>query len=310
MKDKLLPLITALLVLAGVSMLTYPYAASWFSQKNQSAITANYSKTVKYVRPDAKTQIQAAHTYNQALTSGAQLKPNTRIPVGTGTLHHNDTATAADDSVDGLTYDQILRVDSTGLMARLRIPSIDVDLPVYHGTDDATLLKGVGHLFGTSMPVGGKGTRTVLTAHRGLADAALFTYLDKVKVGDVFTIEVFDQLLTYKVIDTVVVEPEDTETIRSDPDRDLATLVTCTPLGINTHRILVTGERVFPNPKSLEKTKGAAPEVPRFPWWAVVWIPAVLGCLGYIGYLFLFPLVKRTKQDDDAEEESSIKTSP
>ena len=125
----------------------------------------------------------------------------------------------------------------------------------------------MGHLEGTSLPVGGVGTRAVITGHRGLANATMFTNLDKVGEGDTFTIEVFGEVLTYRVAQTKVVEPEQTEELRADPDRDLVTLVTCTPLGINTHRILVTGERI-PTPDQ-DTAPGERPDVPRFPWWAV-----------------------------------------
>jgi sortase A len=153
-------------------------------------------------------------------------------------------------------------------MARLRIPAIDVDLPIYHGTSDATLLKGVGHLEGTSLPVGGEGTHSVLTGHRGLASATLFTNLDKVKEGDTFTIEVLDQVLTYQVIRTQVVDPSDTASLRATAGEDLVTLVTCTPLGINSQRILVTGERITPTPQEDLDAAGSVPDIPGFPWWA------------------------------------------
>ena len=166
-------------------------------------------------------------------------------------------------------------------MARLKVPAADIDLPIYHGTDDETLLRGLGHLEGTSLPVGGQGQRTVVTGHRGLAEARMFTDLDKVQVGDTFTFEVFGEVLTYRVFDKKVVNPEETEALRSEPGRDLATLVTCTPLGINTHRILVTGERVYPTPQRDIDAAGAAPDIPGFPWWA-------LGLLGGVSLIGLY----------------------
>ncbi|WP_211340879.1 class C sortase [Xylanimonas allomyrinae] len=168
-------------------------------------------------------------------------------------------------------------IRSSGPFARLRIPSIDVDLPVYHGTSDATLLKGAGHLQGTSLPVGGPGTRAVLTAHRGLASATMFTHLNRVDEGDAFVIEVLGRVLAYRVIDIAVIEPHSTEEIRPVPREDLVTLVTCTPLGINTQRILVTGERVVPTPADDLAALGSSPDVPRFPWWAVAYAVATLG---------------------------------
>lgn len=248
-------LIPALLGLLGMLAFTYPTAASWMSQYNQSKIVADYSSGVDNVDPDAATQIAQAHDYNDALSVGALLEANTHVPTGAGTSGGTD-----------LDYNAILNANGAGLMARLRIPSIDLDLPVYHGTSDQTLLEGLGHLEGTSLPVGGVGTRSVITGHRGLANATMFTNLDKVGEGDTFTAEVFGEVLTYRVVETKVVEPEQTEELRADPDRDLMTLVTCTPLGVNTHRILVTGERI-PTPD--DTVAGERPDVPKFPWWAV-----------------------------------------
>ena len=248
-------LVPALLALIGMLALAYPTAASWASQYNQSKVVADYSSGVDNADPDAATQIAQAHAYNDALSVGAVLEANTHVPTGAGSA-----------GGDGLDYNAILNANGVGLMARLRIPSIDLDLPVYHGTSDQTLLEGLGHLEGTSLPVGGTGTRSVITGHRGLANATMFTNLDRVGVGDTFTAEVFGEVLTYRVVETKVVEPEQTEELRADPDRDLMTLVTCTPLGVNTHRILVTGERI-PTPD--DDVAGERPDVPRFPWWAL-----------------------------------------
>ena len=247
-------LVPALLALIGMLALAYPTAASWVSQYNQSKVVADYSSGVSNVDPDAATQIAQARAYNDALSVGALLEANTHVPTGAG-------STGGD-----LDYSAILNANGAGLMARLRIPAIDLDLPVYHGTSDQTLLEGLGHLEGTSLPVGGTGTRSVITGHRGLANATMFTNLDKVEAGDTFTAEVFGEVLTYRVVETKVVEPEQTEELRADPDRDLMTLVTCTPLGVNTHRILVTGERI-PTPEDV--VAGGHPDVPRFPWWAL-----------------------------------------
>ena len=173
-------------------------------------------------------------------------------------------------------YADLLRATPTGVMGRLRVPKIAVDLPIYHGTSDAILAKGVGHLEGTSLPVGGASQHSVLTAHRGLPEAELFNDLDGVELGDRFTIEAFGEVLTYEVIDTRVVEPEDTDTLRAVAGEDLVTLVTCTPLGINSHRYLVTGERVTPTPIEDIAAAGQRPDVPGFPWWIAILCSAVL----------------------------------
>lgn len=250
------------LLLAGLTLLLYPTAAAWVSQRNQSNIVFDQTlANSKLARDEIDRAFEKAREYNDALVSGALLKSGANVAEGTGA--------SLPGIVDPQEYWNLLTADPTGTMARLRVPSIDLDLPVYHGTSDATLLKGVGHLQGTSLPVGGEGTRAILTGHRGLANATMFTHLDQVKVGDTFSVDVLGETLTYRVFDYKVVSPHETEEIRAVPGKDLMTLITCTPLGVNTHRILVTGERVTPTPTSDLDAANRRPEVPGFPWWLV-----------------------------------------
>lgn len=253
----------------GMCVLLYPMTASWVSQLNQSRAVGDYDSEAAstHLVPSAAQQLADAHRYNDALKAGAAVEAGQWLPTGQGT------------SESGLDYNQLLRTDNTGIMGRIRIPSIDVDLPIYHGTSEATLLEGIGHLEGTSLPVGGEGTHAVLTGHRGLASATLFTNLDKVKLGDTFSITVLTQTITYKVTSTTVVYPDQTQQLRPVADKDLVTLVTCTPLGINTQRILVTGERMQPTPAGDVAAAHKKPDIPRFPWWAVIF----LGGTGVIG---------------------------
>lgn len=265
-------LVVALAALAGVSLVTYPTVASWFSQYNQSQLIESYSEAMtEDTDPPASEQIELAHRYNDALSSGALLEVNERLPTGAGT--------SADES---LVYEDVLNFGADGLMARVKIPAIDVDLPIYHGTADDTLLKGAGHLEGTSMPVGGLGTHSVITAHRGLANATMFTNLNRVEIGDTFTIEVFGEVLTYEIFETKVVEPHQSESLRAQEGLDLMTLVTCTPLGINSHRILVTAERVLPTPTSDIESAGTPSDLPHFPWWAVILGTALVLAIVYV----------------------------
>jgi sortase A len=278
-----------LIAVTGLTVLTYPAAAQWLSSYNQSGILRDYEAIVDNAEPGAAEQLQLAHEYNAALTSGVELEANANVPTGSGSL--------ADGTLE---YDQILRADDSGLMARIKIDKIDVDMPIYHGTSDDTLMEGAGHLEGSSLPVGGTGTHSVITAHRGLANATMFSNLDQVGVGDTFRIEVFGEVLTYRVIETKVVEPEDTDSLRAVADNDLVTLVTCTPLGINTHRILVTGERVTPTPIADLEAAGANPDIPGFPWWAVLYAGglAVAGiALWRMGLADARAAAKRAKQD-------------
>lgn len=258
-------LAVATVLLIGVGLLEYPHAAGWVSQYYQSQLIVDVSSELRQEpTPELQEQLQRADEYNSLLESGALLAANANKP------------TSDADKVAKFDYDSLLRATPTGVMGRLRIPTIDVDLPIYHGTSDETLAKGAGHLEGTSLPVGGTSQHSVLTAHRGLPEATLFNDLDKLKVGDRFVVEVFGEVLTYEVINTKVVEPDDTDTLRAVAGEDLVTLVTCTPLGINTHRYLVTGERVTPTPINDVRGAGEKPNIPGFAWWALVIVLALL----------------------------------
>lgn len=276
-----LAIIPAIMALVGLTVFLYPTAAAWVTQYHQSKIINDYHEQVLIAEPDASEQLKRANAYNEALVSGAQLDANANIARGTGT------------STSLLVYEEMLHASDTGLMARIRIPKISVDLPIYHGTSEQTLLRGAGHLQGTSLPVGGQGNRTVITAHRGLADAEMFTYLDEVESGDTFTLEVFGEVLTYKVTSKQVIEPNENEAIAAVPGKDLATLITCTPLGINSHRILVTGERVLPTPEKDKEYQGKPSDLPRFPWFVVVYVGGVVAAI-----LFVWLMGRPVKRED------------
>lgn len=291
-------IVPALLLLASFASLIYPHAAMWLSQYHMSEVAAEYAKLITHAVPAPHEQLRRAREYNSQLSSGAIYEANTNIPTS-----HGVTSDASQDY-----WDQ-LKVNDDGLMARLRIKKIDLDLPVYHGTEDATLLKGLGHLRGTSLPVGGKGARSVITGHRGLASAEMFTRLDEVGKGDTFTIEVFDEILTYKVVDKIVVNPDETKKIAAVPGKDLMTLITCTPLGINTQRILVTGERVVPTPAADKALRGKKPDVPRFPWWIVACFGSLCIVGGYIWWAGLPVKKKKKTEKSDAAADASAATS-
>lgn len=252
---------------AGAVVTMLPTIANWFSEVGQAKELDVLNSEVRDFGAEAlKRQIADAQLYNTTLTGGALVAAGERIPLSEATI----------DRAQHLEYDELLKADSRGLMARIRIPSINVDLPIFHGTSDEVLKQGAGHLEGTALPVGGTGTRSVISAHRGLATAVLFTHLDQVKVGDTFTIEVFGEVLTYQVIETEVVEPDDSKALYPVPGEDLVTLVTCTPLGINSHRILVTGERVEPTPIQDVRNAGKPPTIPGFPWWLLILVGLVV----------------------------------
>src|SRR5690625_1490874 len=248
-----------MVMFAGAMLILYPPTASWFAQYNQSRIVENTSAFTQAGAPSwLDSELQRARDYNEALAVGESiLSPDSNVP------------TAEGSSRGIYDYDDLLNATGDGVMGRLRIPAITVDLPIYHGTTDAVLTRGVGHLEGTSLPVGGVSQHSVLTAHRGLPSAELFNNLHKLAVGDTFTVEVFGETLTYRVMLTQTILPDQTQSLIPMEGSDLMTLVTCTPLGVNSHRYLVTGERVMPTPIGDVNAAGAVPEIPGFPWWAV-----------------------------------------
>ncbi|MGO3146060.1 MAG: class C sortase [Leucobacter sp.] len=248
----------AVIAFAGAIIFFYPATAAWLSQYDQSKVVVELQHAAVSSGFDSmQRELVEARAYNDELVSGALLTANARKPIAEG---------AATDDAE---YNGLLQGDAAGAMGRLRIPAISVDLPIYHGTSDETLAQGVGHLQGTSLPVGGESQHSVLTAHRGLAEATLFNDLDKLSIGDTFQIEVFGEVLTYSIFETKVVDPENTESLYPRLGEDLVTLVTCTPLGINSHRILVTAQRILPTPVGDIAAAGAAPNIPGMPWWAV-----------------------------------------
>lgn len=272
--------IIAVLGLVGTCVWTYPMMAAWLNQIDQSKVIENATTTNDPNAPDNAKQLKLAEEYNAKLDAGsAMIAKNERLP------QYNGPATdGGSDGSDTLNYNDILTSPSTDVMSRIQIPKINLDLPIYHGTSDETLLKGIGHLEGTALPVGGEGNNSVVTGHRGLAEAEMFTNLDKIGKGDYFTFNTFGRVITYRVIDTKIVDPDQTETLDPVAGKDLATLVTCTPLGINTQRILVIGERVIPTPPEALRDATQPPDVPGFPWWAVIMGGAALAAGGYVWF--------------------------
>lgn len=205
---------------------------------------STYENKVKHTdKAKINEQIQKAHNYNDMLfqTMGASV----------GDI---DTAILSDES-----YENILNLSDNGIMGSIEIPKIGVDLPIYHGTSDDVLSNGVGHLQNSSFPVGGENTRTVLTGHRGLPNAKLFTRLDELKKDDLFYIRVGNKTLAYQIYNIEIVKKEEApDVLEIEEGKDLATLITCTPYGINTHRLILTGKRV---PYSEKKKEAIEPEM-------------------------------------------------
>lgn len=282
-------LVAALAIVAGTGVFLYPQTAAWYSQRSQSRVIENSVTTVDESLDARNAALQLADRYNQALASGASLGANTNVPAGSGT-----------SSDSSFVYEDILATSDDGVMGRLKYDALDIDLPIYHGTSDETLLKGVGHLEGTSLPVGGVDSRAVLTAHRGLANATMFNTLVDAAVGDTFVVEVLGEVRTYQVRDFQVIEPDQTQMLLAEPGQDLVTLVTCTPLGINTQRILVTGERVTPTPIVDIRAVGAPSTLPGFPWWSVMMGSVLAVAIGYVWWSG-YPVRRRPVQSGRRE---------
>ena len=224
MKKNRSNIILILIFLVGLSVMLYPTVSDYINQKNQSRAVASYSEEVENLSDvDYQAYFDAADDYNRRLaeTPDAFYRP---------------------DEVSG--YTDTLDVSGTGIMGYITIPKIGVELPIYHGTSDGVLQVAAGHLEGSSLPVGGAGTHAVISAHRGLPSAKLFTNLDELEAGDTFTITVLDRVLTYEVDQISIVLPTETDLLQPVEGKDYVTLMTCTPYGINTHRLLVRGKRI------------------------------------------------------------------
>ena len=217
----------AVLFVVSLGVILYPLIANYLSEKNRSLIETQYTEAIEQMDTTALDEARAeAKEYNKTLVTIPE-KPFTK-----------DALIKAAES-----YDTLLNVREDGLMGYVEIPAIGVNLPIYHGTEESTLDRGVGHLLGSSLPVGGTATHCVLTGHSGLAGQKMFSDLNLLKEGDIFFLRVLGQTLAYKVVEIYTVLPEDTGKLTIDAGRDLCTLVTCTPYGVNSHRLLIRGER-------------------------------------------------------------------
>ena len=216
----------------GILLLLYPTVSNWWNEGRQTRVVESYTETAEQLDDDERTALLAdAYTYNEALLEQANR------------WHPTESFHAR--------YEATLDVTGDGVMCWLEIPKIDVRLPVYHGVDDAELQEAVGHLEGSSLPVGGSSTHAVLSGHRGLPSARLLTDIDQLVEGDHFMVHVLDETLTYEVDQIRIVEPDEMDDLEIEDGRDLCTLVTCTPYGVNTHRLLVRGHRVANDPASV-----------------------------------------------------------
>lgn len=227
--EKILLIIAIIFIIVGTGIFLYPSISNYFAEKNHVEAIRNYDKIVAGIEEDSiKEEKEKAQTYNENLSGDPVHDP---FVFGSGyALPEN--------------YKEVLNLSEDGIMGYIQIPKISVDLPIYHGTSEEVLEKGVGHIQNTSVPIGGNSTHSVLTGHTGLPNAELFTRLDELVEGDIFYIHVLNEILTYKVYEIKVVLPDNIDELRITSGEDFVTLVTCTPYGVNSHRLLVKAERV------------------------------------------------------------------
>ena len=224
-KGNFITVFLVLILIAGLSLLLYPTVSDYWNSFHQTRAIANYAEQVANLNEEEYRRIwEAAEKYNQSL------------------LERDSAFSLTDEQKKE--YEKLLDVSGLGVMGYIEIPSINCSLPIYHGTEESVLQIAIGHLEWSSLPVGGESTHCVVSGHRGLPRAKLFSNLDKMKEGDIFMLRVLDEVLTYEVDQILIVEPEEISALQIEEGKDYCTLVTCTPYGINSHRLLVRGHRI------------------------------------------------------------------
>ena len=255
MKKRATTVIVILMILTGLSLLLYPTASDYLKSLAYRRAISQYTAAAQQLDDESYDELlSAARDYNERLAARGGLI----------------LVLSQEEQVE---YNSLLNVDDSGVIGYVLVPKVDISLPIYHGTDEGVLQSGVGHLEGSSLPVGGPGTHAILSAHTGLPSAKLFTNIDQLVVGDTFTIGVLKETLTYEVDQIQVVLPDDIDILRIEPGKDYCTLTTCTPYGVNSHRLLVRGHRI-PTPPDAPTVADMAQEVadPTGPW---VWLTAL-----------------------------------
>ena len=236
--DRIINLILVGVMVLGVLIVAYPTISDWWNSYHQTRAIASYTEQVAAMDTgDAERMLKEAEAYNAELIE----KEHRFVPT----------------EEDLAYYNSILDVTGTGIMGYVEIPKLHISFPIYHGSEDTVLQIAIGHLEGTSFPVGGTGTHAALTGHRGLPSARLFTDIDQLTDGDHFAVHILNRTVTYEVDQIHIVLPEEMEDLAIDPEKDYCTLITCTPYGINSHRLLVRGRRVENDPEILDVTADA-----------------------------------------------------
>ena len=277
-KRKIITSILLCVFLIGLSVLLYPMISSYWNSKTQSKAIEDYDTLMQRLKPEDYTAaFKKAERYNKRLSK-------LNFPL-------SDYA-----AVKG--YKNTLNVMNNGIMGYIDIDKIQVKLPIYHGTDASVLNTACGHLEGSDLPIGGKGTHCVISAHRGLPSAKLFTDLDRMEVGDTLRITVLDRVLVYEVDQIKTVVPNNVGDLLIDKDKDLFTLVTCTPYGINTHRLLVRGHRIDSENTRTMQVVSEAYIIDRLIVTVLVSIPIIFALMLYV---FFKPVKKKLPINDEGE---------
>lgn len=292
-QSRVFTVLSALFLLIGFAIITTPFVMRAISEYQQNATVQQTQREVDgWPYPQAENQLKTAREYNKKLAAGGQAAIGEVKDPFAGNAGQSTTS-GADDSMAAKDQEYQSLLDAgQGVMGSIRIPKIDVNLPIYHGTSEDALAVGAGHLYGTSLPVGGKSTHSVITGHRGLPNSLLFTRLDEMKKGDAFYIEVMGKTLGYKVDRITVIKPDDSSKLRITKGEDRVTLMTCTPYGVNSHRLLVSGVRAeipeeVPDPDDVHGIN-------------TTWL--ALGAIVFLAMLFAFIVIlMRRKQKRDRE---------
>lgn len=271
------PVVLQLVAMVGIGALVYPAAADWFATLTHNTERSGYVREVDSLTPaERRAGLDAAREYNEHLPPGALVDPYSQ---------DGDPAAEAADAAAYEAYEEVLRVSDSGVIGEVVYPRLNIGLPLYHGAGEEAITQGVGHLYGSSLPVGGPSTHSVLTSHSGLVHASLFTKLPQAQVGDVFEVRVLGETHYYEVDGLETVEPFVTDSLDVVEGQDRVTLFTCTPIGVNSHRYLVHGVRV-PAPAGAGDLAIAGDGLTAgFPWWALIFV----GGSGIVAYLLFAP---------------------
>lgn len=276
MRRKAPVILIILLFVAGICVLMYPFFSVWYNGRAQATVVETYQEAMAELEDEEIFVLrELAQEYNKGLLGNVVL-----------------TDPFAEDVSNAVTeYETLLNIEGDGVMGSIRIPKINVRLPIYHGTSAVVLRKGAGHLENTSLPVGGAGTHTVLSTHTGYPTATLFTELDKLEEGDLFFLEVLGETLAYQVDQVKVVEPDDTSDLLIDNEEDYVTLVTCTPYGVNSHRLLVRGVRTdYVETEAMKaKEEEQAEQMLQWNW------PYIIAGIIFILFLVVYIIHRRRK---------------